>query len=100
MPATSWLSLLAICILGAISPGPSLAAVMKSTIQGSRFHGIVSAIAHAFGIGLYAFLVAAGIAVVITETPWLFQVMTYAGAGYLAWLGYKSITSNASSTLR
>ena len=96
MSASSWLSLLAICVLGAISPGPSLATVMKSTIQGSRFHGIVAAVAHAFGIGLYAFLVAAGIAVVITETPWLFKVMTYAGAAYLVWLGYKSITSSGS----
>lgn len=50
MSASSWFSLLAICALGAISPGPSLAAVMKSTIQGSRFHGIVTALAHAFGI--------------------------------------------------
>ena len=69
---------------------------MKSTIQGSRYHGIITAVSHAFGIGLYAFLVAAGIAVVITETPLLFNIMTYAGAAYLAWLGYKAITSKAS----
>ncbi len=95
MPASSWLSLLAICLLGAISPGPSLAAVMKSTLQGSRLHGITTAAFHALGIGLYAFLVAAGIAVVITETPWLFKMMTYAGAAYLAWLGYKSLKATA-----
>ena len=96
MTASSWFSLLAICMLGAVSPGPSLAAVMKSTLQGSRLHGITTAVFHALGIGLYAFLVAAGIAVVITETPWLFKVMTYAGAAYLAWLGYKSFTATAS----
>ncbi|MRI33564.1 lysine transporter LysE [Endozoicomonas sp. OPT23] len=96
MTLASWLSLLAICVLGAVSPGPSLAAVMKSTLQGSRTHGMVTAISHAFGIGLYAFLVAAGIAVVITETLWLFQVITYAGAAYLAWMGYKSLASKSS----
>ncbi|WP_062260833.1 LysE family translocator [Endozoicomonas arenosclerae] len=96
MSASSWLSLLAICILGAISPGPSLAAVMKSTLQGSRNHGLITAIAHAAGIGIYAFLVAAGIAVVITQTPWLFKLMTWSGAAYLAWLGYKSIRSSGS----
>lgn len=95
MSSSSWLSLLAICVLGAISPGPSLAAVMKSTIQGSRAHGLVTAIAHAAGIGLYAFLVAAGIAIVITETPLLYKTMTYGGAAYLAWLGYKSFTSTS-----
>ena len=96
MSTSSWLSLLAVCILGAISPGPSLAAVMKSTLQGSRTHGLVTAVSHAAGIGLYAFLVAAGLAVVITETPWLFKLMTYGGAAYLAWLGYKSLIATAS----
>ncbi|WP_257292513.1 LysE family translocator [Endozoicomonas sp. ONNA1] len=97
MSASSWLSLLAVCVLGAISPGPSLAAVMKSTLQGSRHHGLVTALAHAAGIGIYAFLVAAGIAVVITRTPWLFKLMTWLGAAYLIWLGYKAIS--ASGTL-
>ena len=96
MTASSWLSLLAICVLGAISPGPSLAAVMKSTVQGSRAHGLVTSISHALGIGIYAFLVAAGIGVVITETPWLYKFITYAGAAYLAWMGYKAITSSSS----
>ncbi|KEI70500.1 LysE family translocator [Endozoicomonas elysicola] len=97
MTASSWLSLLAICALGAISPGPSLAAVMKSTVQGSRAHGLVTSISHALGIGIYAFLVAAGIAVVITETPWLFKFITYGGSAYLAWMGYKAITSTSPS---
>ncbi|MGI9282534.1 MAG: LysE family translocator [Endozoicomonas sp.] len=94
MSASSWLSLLAVCILGAISPGPSLAAVMKSTLQGSRNHGLITAITHAVGIGIYAFLVAAGMAVVITQTPWLFKLMTWLGAAYLSWLGYKAIRSS------
>ncbi len=96
MSASSWLSLLAVCVLGAISPGPSLAAVMKNTVQGSRLHGIVAAVSHAIGIGLYTFLVAAGLALVITETPWLLHFMTYAGASYLIWMGYKAITSKTS----
>ena len=95
MALSSWLSLFVVCILGAISPGPSLAAVMKSTVQGSKLHGIVTAASHAAGIGIYAFLVAAGLAVVITETPWLFKILTYSGAAYLAWLGYKSITGKS-----
>ena len=93
MDLSSWLSLFLICVLGTISPGPSLIAVVKYTVQGSRIHGLVTAICHASGIGLYAFLVAAGIAVMITESPQFFKVMTIGGAAYLAWMGYKSITS-------
>ena len=96
MTVSSWLSLITICMLGAISPGPSLAAVIKNTIQGSRTHGLVTSISHAAGIGIYAFLVTAGIGIVITETPWLYQFITYAGSVYLAWMGYKAITSSSS----
>ena len=31
-----WLSLLGICLLGAMSPGPSLAVVLKATLGGRR----------------------------------------------------------------
>ncbi|WP_299725821.1 LysE family translocator [uncultured Endozoicomonas sp.] len=96
MSASSWLSLLAICALGAMSPGPSLAAVMKSTVQGSRAHGLVTAVSHALGVGIYAFLVTAGIGIIITETPWLFHFITWGGAAYLAWMGFKAITSSSS----
>ena len=98
METSAWLSLLTICVLGAISPGPSLVAVMKYTVQGSKLHGIVAAVSHAAGIGLYAFLVAAGLAVVITESPQVLKIMTIAGAVYLAWLGYKSIVSKGAIT--
>ena len=97
MTASSWLSLLAICVLGAVSPGPSLVAVVKSTVHGSRLHGLVTASCHALGIGIYALLVAAGIGLVITETPWLYTCIKYAGSCYLAWMGLKA--SRASSWL-
>ena len=79
MSTSAWLSLFSICVLGTLSPGPSLVAVVNSTVQGSRLHGITTAICHACGIGLYAFLVALGMAVVIAKAPWLLKGVTYAG---------------------
>jgi len=55
----------------------------------------VTAIAHAVGVGLYALLVAAGMALVITESPVIFRVITYVGAIYLLYLGYKALTVKA-----
>ena len=95
MSSSAWFSLFVICLLGTISPGPSLAAVLKNTLRGSRFHGLVTAIAHAVGVGLYALLVAAGMALVITESPVIFRVITYVGAIYLLCLGYKALTVKA-----
>lgn len=36
MVLSTWLSLLGVCLLGAMSPGPSLAVVLRSTLAGGR----------------------------------------------------------------
>jgi len=91
MTLLNWLSLAAVCSLGAMSPGPSLAVVIKHTVNGSRLHGIATAWAHALGIGLYACLTVFGLAVLLTRYPALFQAVTWAGAAYLVWLGIKAL---------
>ncbi|MEI8594973.1 LysE family translocator [Photobacterium sp. Hal280] len=93
MTFSIWLSLLMICMLGAMSPGPSLAVVAKHSLAGGRLHGIVTSWAHAFGVGVYALLTLLGLAVVLKQSPTLFQVITYSGAAYLAYLGINALRS-------
>lgn len=99
MTFTVWLSLVAICCLGAMSPGPSLAVVLRHTIVNSRLHGIFTAISHAVGVGVWAILTIWGLAILVTKTPLLYQVITYAGAAYLAWMGFKAIRSSGGGEL-
>lgn len=96
MELTAWLSLAAICILGAMTPGPSLAMVLKHTVAGGRLNGIVTSIMHGLGVSLYALLTVLGMAVIIKETPWLFNLIKYAGAGFLLWLAFKAFTAKSS----
>lgn len=91
MTLTAWLPLATICILGAMSPGPSLAVVLKNTLAGGRSEGVKTALAHGFGVGLYAFATAAGLAVLITGSPRLFTIIQCLGALFLAYLGCKSL---------
>jgi len=93
MTLATWLSLATICILGAMSPGPSLAVVVKNTLTGGRSEGVKTALAHGFGVGLYAFATAAGLAVLLAGSPWLFTIVQWLGAFFLAYLGYKSLSS-------
>ncbi|MBL4828443.1 MAG: LysE family translocator [Aliivibrio sp.] len=88
-----WLSLLAICILGAMSPGPSLAMVVKHTLGSSRTHGVATAWAHSIGVGFYALMTLLGLAVILQKFPKLFMLITVLGAGYLAWLGFNALRS-------
>ncbi|MBG0761355.1 lysine transporter LysE [Vibrio cidicii] len=93
MTLTVWLSLFTICILGAMSPGPSLAIVAKHALAGGRKNGLAASWAHAFGIGIYAFVTLIGLAVVLQQSPLLFKTISYAGAAYLAYLGVNALRS-------
>src|SRR5690554_73702 len=93
MTLTTWLAVVTICILGAMSPGPSLALMLKQTMSGGRRNGVVAALAHSMGVGIYAFLSILGLAAVITASPTAFTALQWAGALYLAWLGLKGLTA-------
>ena len=93
MELTAWLSLALICMMGAMTPGPSLAVVLKHTISGGRVNGVAASIAHGVGVGVYATLTVVGLAIVIQQTPWLFNVIKYAGVAMLLRLAYKALTS-------
>jgi threonine/homoserine/homoserine lactone efflux protein len=95
-----WLTVVSICILGAMSPGPSLAVVLKQTLSGGRRNGLVAAVMHGLGIGFYALLCISGIAVLITTTPMLFNGLQWAGAAYLAWLGFKGLAARRGADTR
>lgn len=93
MTLTIWLSLFTVCLLGAMSPGPSLVTVTKHSLAGGTTNGLAAAWAHAFGIGVYAFISMVGLAVIFHQLPWLFQVISYAGGAYLAYLGFNALRS-------
>ena len=100
MTLTAWLSLLAICCLGAMSPGPSLAVVLKQTVANSRSHGLAASWFHAAGVGLWAFATISGLAILVAESETAFKVITWLGAAYLAWIGVKAIRAGKNSAFK
>lgn len=93
MTLITWFSLVAICCAGAMSPGPSLAVVVRHTISSGRTHGMVTALFHGAGVVAWAIATIFGLAILVAESPLLYRFITYTGAGYLAWLGIKAIRS-------
>jgi threonine/homoserine/homoserine lactone efflux protein len=91
----TWLTVLSICVLGAMSPGPSLAVVLRHTLSGGRLNGCLAALAHGAGVGIYALLAISGLAVLITASPGVFHAFQWAGAAYLAWLGIRGLLARA-----
>ena len=91
MSFTEWLPILTICILGAITPGPSLAVVLRNTMNGSHLHGVATGVSHSLGIAFYALMATTGIAVLITQTPAIFHLITWGGAFYLVWIAVQAL---------
>ncbi|MGM0703233.1 MAG: LysE family translocator [Pseudomonadota bacterium] len=100
MPLSLWMSLAAVCAMGAMSPGPSLALVLRHTLGGGRVPGMAAALSHALGVGFYALLTVWGLGALIVRFPTLFQGIIWAGAGYLAWLGIKSLRAGRGVALQ
>ena len=80
-----------------MTPGPSLAVVLKHTISGSRKNGVYTSVFHGLGVSVYAVLTVLGMAIIIKETPWLFNLIRYSGIAFLLWLSFKALTSNNKS---
>lgn len=89
MTLSLWLSLVAICMMGAMSPGPSLAVVLKHSIHGSMKNGMLAAFSHGIGVGFYAAASLLGLGALMLQFPTVYQVLVYLGAAYLAYLGVK-----------
>lgn len=95
MSFAAWFSLLTVCALGAMSPGPSLAVVVRNTVQRGRGHGVATALSHGLGVGLYALATALGLAAIVATEAALFQGLTLAGSAYLLWLGANALRGSA-----
>lgn len=91
MDLSSWLSLAAVCVMGAISPGPSLAVILRISVSQSALHGVLASLAHGLGVGFWVFITLQGLAVVIEQYQQAFSVITILGGLYLAWLGIKAL---------
>lgn len=89
MTVLEWLTLASVCFLGAATPGPSLAIIINHTIKSGRTAGQIASFSHAFAVGFYAIATIYGLAELFKLYPTLAQIMTYAGAIYLAYLALK-----------
>ena len=69
-----------ICAMGAISPGPSLAVVLKNTISGGRTQGVMTGIGHGIGLGIYAFIAVMGLSSLLLANKQIFNLIQWAGA--------------------
>ena len=86
-------------VLAVISPGADFAMVTRSSYAQGRKAGLAAAMGIALGVQVHVLYTVFGIAVVISQSPALFLAMKVVGAGYLVYLGYKSLTNTTRISL-
>ncbi|CQD45733.1 threonine efflux protein [Yersinia enterocolitica] len=86
-----------IATLGMISPGPDFFLVIKNAARYRRSAAMMTALGVILGVATHMSYCVAGLAVVITTTPWLFNFLKYAGACYLIWIGIQALLSRGES---
>ena len=82
-----WLQFAAICIVGAMSPGPSMALIIRNSIKFGRVSGLLSSIGHAIGIGIYAAISIAGLQLILISNIIIFNTIQFCGSIFLLILG-------------
>ena len=93
MDIKSILILAIVCVSGAISPGPSLAVVIRNTITGGRSQGIMTGLGHGIGLTIYAFIAVMGLSSMLTGNQTLFVFVQIAGSFWLICIGSNMILS-------
>jgi len=80
-----------VCLLGAMSPGPSMVVVINNSIFKNKFNGILTALGHGFGIGVYALFAVIGISLIIKTNFYLFISLKILSIVFLFYLGIKAL---------
>ncbi|MBP6900478.1 MAG: LysE family transporter [Burkholderiaceae bacterium] len=70
-------------------PGPGNLALITSTSQGGVRGGLAATAGVIAGDQLLMWAAVAGVAAVLSASPWLFNAVQWLGAAYLAWLGLR-----------
>ena len=96
MSVVVFLKIFSVCLLGAMSPGPSMVVVINNALFKSRFHGILTSIGHGVGIGIYAFFAVLGIATIIKTNIFVFNGIKFLSIVFLIYLGVRSIMTSDS----
>lgn len=94
-----FISIACIGLFGAMLPGPDFAMVVKNALLHSRKAGFLTAIGIAAAISVHMTYCVLGVAVLIQQSPAIFNVIKYIGASYLIYLGIQLFLAKQSKNI-
>ncbi|RQX05367.1 LysE family translocator [Micromonospora globispora] len=85
----------AVMAVGALSPGPDFAIVVRRAAVSGRARGMATAAGIAAGVFVWAVAAATGVAALLAASAFVFTAVKVVGAAYLAWLGVRAVVAAA-----
>ncbi len=80
-----------------LTPGNDMMYVLGQSLNGGARSGVSASLGIAGGSLIHLGFVALGVAVILAQYPLLFDLIRYAGACYLIWIAYTTLTSPMSA---
>ncbi len=90
---TQLLTIATIHLLAVMSPGPDFVLISRNSLIYSRKTGIYTALGLSMGILVHVVYSIIGIGYIVSRSMLLFSVLKFLGAGYLFYIGYKTLTA-------
>jgi threonine efflux protein len=88
------LPLFGVWLLAVVTPGPDFLVVVQHATARSRRHGIAVGAGIACGIVVWASGSMLGLSVLLARLSWMYDIVRFAGAGYLVYLGIRTLWSS------
>lgn len=98
MTLVVWFSLLVACLLLSLAPGAGAVNTMSTSLKYGWKRTIWSILGLQLALLTQIIIVAAGLGVVIANSPVLFNIIRYLGAAYLVYLGLHMILAHSGSS--
>jgi threonine/homoserine/homoserine lactone efflux protein len=95
---TAFFTFLLAALMLNLAPGPDMLYVIGRSVGQGRKAGVVSALGIFAGCWVHILAAAVGVAALLRSSPLAFNIVRYAGAGYLIYLGAKIILQRAQLT--
>lgn len=95
--APTLLAYLAAAVVLVIIPGPGTAWIVAQTVAGGTARGLRAGLGLETATLIHALAAGLGLSAVLATSALAFEVLKYAGAAYLVWLGIKAWRSGATT---
>lgn len=93
MPLSDLIPILVAWVIAISSPGPATLAITGTAMGAGRARGLAVALGVVAGSAAWALVAGMGLGAAMMSHAWALEALRYAGAGYLAFLAWKSARS-------